>query len=137
LTNKPQVSTKFYLAWLKKNMDEFDRSPMRAKLEYALVPTNLGAFVGFETLGRISDSGRPLERVHVSRYELLTLRGPDIPEGYEDSVERLIVEGFLSKARRANHVVPEITTTRETPGWSRMMNPSREALGAMRRVAGI
>ncbi|HYN22013.1 MAG TPA: helix-turn-helix domain-containing protein [Thermoanaerobaculia bacterium] len=32
-------------------MDEFDRAPMRAKLEFALVPTDLGAFVGFETLG--------------------------------------------------------------------------------------
>jgi hypothetical protein len=137
LTDKRQVSTKFYLAWLKQNMDQFDRAPMRSKLEFALVPTNLGAFVGFETLGRISDSGRPLERVHVSRYDLLTLRGSDMPEGHEDSAERLIVEGLLSKARRANHVVPEIITTREAPGWSRMMNPSREALGAMRRVAGI
>jgi len=130
-------SSPFYLALLKQNMDEFDRAPMRAKLVFALVPANLGAFVGFEILGSISEAGRPLERVHVRRYDLLTLRGPDTPEGHEDSAERLIVEGLLSKARRASHVLPEITTTRERPGWSGMMKPSRVALRAIFRMAGL
>lgn len=128
---------RFYLAWNKQSMAEFARSPMRAKVAFALVPADLGGFVGFKSFAVISETGRPLERVYASQYDLLALRSAETPEGREDPAESLIVQNLTRKAQAVGFVVPEVVTTKVKPEWSRMLNPSRATLFAMRRLLGL
>ena len=46
---------RYYLAFTKHNMIEFSANPMKARLAFALVPVDLGAFVG---IGRLTPSQR-------------------------------------------------------------------------------
>jgi hypothetical protein len=110
---------------------------MRARLAFALIPVDLGKLVGHIAFQTISDTGKPLPRVHASQYELLTLRGGAAQEGREDPCERHIIRILQTRARGAGFVLPEIVTTQGQPGWSRMPKPPQGVLNAMRRVAGL
>ena len=129
--------SQYYLAWTKHNILEFAHNPMKAKLAFALIPAELEGFAGYQPFDSISDVGRPLSKVHACHYDLLTLRGLDVPEGKEDPTERHIKQILQTRAKGAGFILPEIVTTKARPGWSRMPMLLQGALNAMRRIAGV
>jgi len=126
----------FHLAYFRHHTDLFRLNAMATALAYALIPRGLASFVGYQKFETISDSGRPGKSVLASRYELLTLRRPEIPPGLEDLAERQLLQVLLSRALAASHVVPPLSATTATPAWSKMALP-REVLGNLRRVGGL
>ena len=116
---------------------QFVANPVSASLAFALIPVDIGNFVGYQPFSTISDVGKPLPQVHACHYDLLTLRGLDVPEGREDPTERHIIQILQTRARGAGFILPEIVTTKVRPAWSRMSIPSPAALSSMRRVAGV
>ena len=125
----------YNLAYCKQFIDAFRNNPVRAPLIYALIPAELGSFVGHMKIGTITEAGRPHEAFHGTQYDLLSLRQPGIRPGLEDPVERQLIQVLQERSRAAGHVLPRIIATTQTPGWSKMPLP-REVVANLRRVGG-
>ena len=127
-------NTAFYLAWCKHYANLFATRPKRDNLFYALVPADLGGFVGAMRLKTVSDCGRPGEVIYATQYDLLSLRTPDLRPGTEDPSERKLVEALRGRALAASHVLPSLVVTTVMPGWSKLPLPA--ALVQALRMAG-
>lgn len=127
-------SKAFYLAWCKHYVNQFAVSPVRNNLFYALVPVDLGGFVGAMRLQTVSECGRPCEVIYATQYDLLSLRTPDLRPETEDPRERVLIDALRGRALAASHVLSTIVATQVMPGWSKMPLPA--ALVRDLRVAG-
>ena len=127
-------STAFYLAWCKHYVNLFAASPVRNHLFYALVPTDLGSFVGAMRLQTINECGRPCEVIAATQYDLLSLRAPGLRPETEDLAERVLIDALRGRGLAASHVLPSLLATKVMPGWSKMPLPA--ALVRNLRVAG-
>jgi hypothetical protein len=109
---------------------------MSALLVYALIPAGTESFVGRMRFGTTNDAGRPLEAIHATQYELLSLRQVDGRPGEEDVLEQRLIQVLADRATRTGIVLPAIVTTSEMPGWSKMALP-REVVRNLRRAGGL
>lgn len=125
----------YRLAYCKHYVDAFRINPVAAPLVYALIPADLGSFVGHLKFGTITEAGRPHEAILAMQYDLLSPRQPGIRPGEEDPVERQLIQALQQRAQAAGHILPRIIPTTQTPGWSKMPLP-REVVANLRRVGG-
>ena len=125
----------YNLAYCKHYVDAFRINPVRAPLVYALLPAELGSFVGHLKIGTITEAGRPHEAILATQYDLLSLRQPGIRPGEEDPAERQLIQVLQERSRAAGHILSRIIPTLQTPGWSKMPLP-REVVANRRRAGG-
>lgn len=114
----------FHLAWCKHYANLFATRPTRDNLFYALVPVDLGGFVGAMRLKTVSDCGRPGEVIYATQYDVLSLRTPDLRPGTEDPRERSILQTLQGRALSASYVLPALVATTTMPGWSKLPLPA-------------
>ena len=137
LNGRYQVTenTAFHLAWCKHYANLTGAQPTRASLYYALVPVDLGGFVGAMRLRTVTECGRPGDVIYATQYDLLSLRTPDLRPETEDPNELKLIDTLRGRALAASHVLPVIVATKVMPGWSKLPLPG-VVVQALRMAGG-
>jgi hypothetical protein len=123
-------SVPFYLAWCSAWGDD----PMK-NLQYLLVSSELGRFVGLHPFAMISEQGRYLGRTYLSRYQICALRGAETPAEEVSPTEQVLVERLQVRARAHSHPLPPLAPTPSKPIWA-AWNPPRVFFHNLTRAFG-